>query len=191
MRALSLETPALHLSPPAGSEFPLLSGLAPHATLLAALSAYAVDLGVSPTAAGAAQVVGAWRGALCLSNEEQAAIRHVLTSLELLEGGFLDRGMAAQKRAAQKWMFPEALALACLRDVERGERLRRRLRELDAHAGGIHATPLIDGDELIRMGLKPGPAFKKLLETLYDAQLEGRIATLEEARSLATRLSGG
>ena len=191
MRALSLETPALHLSPPAGSEFPLLSGLAPHATLLAALPAYAVDLGVSPTAAGAAEVVAAWRGALCLSNEEQAAIRHALTSLELLEGGFLDLGVAAQKRAAQKWMFPEALALACLRDVDRGERLRRRLRELDAHAGGIHAPPLIDGDELIRMGLKPGPAFKKLLETLYDAQLEGRITTLDEAKGLATRLSGG
>ncbi len=188
MRDLALEGPALRLAPPPGGGFALLKGLAPGASLLAALPAYAIDLGVEPTAAGAEQVAAAWRGALCLSNEEQAAIRHAMSALELLEGGFLTLGVARQKRAAQKWMFQEALALACMRDTTRGERLRARLRELEDHAGGIHAPPLIDGDELIRMGLKPGPAFKKLLDALYDAQLEGRISTLDQARAMANAM---
>ncbi len=188
MRDLALEGPALRLAPPPRGGFALLKGLAPGASLLAALPAYAIDLGVEPTAAGAEQVAAAWRGALCLSNEEQAAIRHAMSALELLEGGFLTLGVARQKRAAQKWMFQEALALACMRDTTRGERLRARLRELEDHAGGIHAPPLIDGDELIRMGLKPGPAFKKLLDALYDAQLEGRISTLDQARAMANAM---
>lgn len=188
MRELALEGPALHRSSAEGCDFPLLAGLAPSASLLAALPAYALDLGAAPTVAGAAEVTAAWRTALCLSNEEQAAIRHCLTSLELLEGGFLAASVAAQKRAAQKWMFPEALALACLRDATRGQTLRNRLRELDAHAGGIHAAPLIDGDELIRMGLRPGPAFKKLLDAIYDAQLEGRLSTVDEAIAMVNKL---
>lgn len=188
MRDLALEGPALRLEPPPGGEFALLAGLSPSTSLLAALPAYAIDLGVAPTAAGAEHVTATWRIALCLSNEEQAAIRHALGALELLEGRFLDLGVARQKRAAQKWMFQEALALACMRHAALGERLRARLRELDAHAGGIHAPPLIDGDELIRMGLKPGPAFKKLLDALYDAQLEGRIATIDQARAMANAM---
>jgi tRNA nucleotidyltransferase/poly(A) polymerase len=188
MRELALEEPALHRVSPGGSGFPLLAGLAPSASLLAALPAYAIDLVAAPTAAGAAEVTAAWRTALCLSNEEQAAIRHCLASLEVLEGGFLEMAVAPQKSTAQKWMFPEALAIACLRDAVRGETLRRRLRELEAHAGGIHAPPLIDGDELIRAGLKPGPAFKKLLEAIYDAQLEGRISTINEALAMANAI---
>lgn len=46
----------------------------------------------------------------------------------------------------------------------------------------------LTGDDLIRMGGRPGPAFKSLLEQVRDAQLEGRIASRDEALSLAKTL---
>jgi poly(A) polymerase len=45
----------------------------------------------------------------------------------------------------------------------------------------INPPELISGRDLIQQGLHPGPQFKLLLETLRDAQLNGEIATREEA----------
>ena len=41
--------------------------------------------------------------------------------------------------------------------------------------------PLITGRDLIRLGLKPGPRFKDILETIETEQLEGRILDREHA----------
>lgn len=41
--------------------------------------------------------------------------------------------------------------------------------------------PLITGDDLIAMGIKPGPDFKIILQKAYDSQLEGKVRTREEA----------
>ncbi len=54
----------------------------------------------------------------------------------------------------------------------------------------INPAPLISGDDLIRNGLRPGKQFKQLLDTLRDAQLDGRIKTSEEALVLALALAG-
>ncbi len=52
----------------------------------------------------------------------------------------------------------------------------------------IRPEPLVTGADLIRLGYRPGPAFKKTLSDLLDAQLEGTLATkadaLEKARAL-------
>ncbi len=44
--------------------------------------------------------------------------------------------------------------------------------------------PLINGDDLIDLGYRPGPQFKIILETIEDAMLEGRIRTRDEAVAL-------
>ncbi len=50
---------------------------------------------------------------------------------------------------------------------------------------------LVTGDDLIALGLKPGPAFKVILQELEDLQLEGRITTKEQGiEYLKTHLSG-
>jgi poly(A) polymerase len=49
--------------------------------------------------------------------------------------------------------------------------------------------PLITGDDLIAMGFSPGPPFKRLLDQLYDAQLEEAITTKDQAADLARRLA--
>jgi poly(A) polymerase len=40
---------------------------------------------------------------------------------------------------------------------------------------------LINGDDLIALGFKPGPQFKKILSAVEDGQLEGRLHSREEA----------
>jgi poly(A) polymerase len=48
----------------------------------------------------------------------------------------------------------------------------------------MRPTPLITGRELIAAGYLPGPEFKEMLRAVEDAQLEGMIATAEEALRL-------
>ena len=49
----------------------------------------------------------------------------------------------------------------------------------------LNPTPLIDGRDLIALGLEPGPRFSQILRQVEDAQLEGRIHSKEEALQLA------
>ena len=45
----------------------------------------------------------------------------------------------------------------------------------------IRPAPLINGDDLIALGYKPGPQFKNILSEVEDGQLEGRLHSREEA----------
>src|SRR5271165_6885757 len=51
--------------------------------------------------------------------------------------------------------------------------------------------PLIRGDDLIALGLKPGPRMGQLLEAVQTAQLEGEVTTREEALELLGALEPG
>jgi len=53
----------------------------------------------------------------------------------------------------------------------------------------VKPMPLVTGDDLIRMGLTPGPLFREILDQVYDAQLEGRATSKEEAAALARRIA--
>jgi putative nucleotidyltransferase with HDIG domain len=48
----------------------------------------------------------------------------------------------------------------------------------------VRPAPLVTGRELIAEGYTPGPQFKDLLHAIEDAQLEGAIATRDEALAL-------
>ena len=50
----------------------------------------------------------------------------------------------------------------------------------------IDPPPLITGDDLKSLGLKPGPDFKTLLDTIRDAQLNDQIITRDQALALAS-----
>lgn len=41
--------------------------------------------------------------------------------------------------------------------------------------------PLVSGNDLISLGVKPGPIFKTILDKISDMQLEGEVETVEEA----------
>jgi poly(A) polymerase len=46
----------------------------------------------------------------------------------------------------------------------------------------IHPVKLLTGNDLHEMGYKPGPVFSQILAALEDAQLEGKVGTLDEAK---------
>ena len=54
----------------------------------------------------------------------------------------------------------------------------------------VAPPPLITGDDLTAAGLQPGKLFKRILNEAYDAQLEDRIASKEEAMKLALQIAG-
>jgi tRNA nucleotidyltransferase (CCA-adding enzyme) len=64
-----------------------------------------------------------------------------------------------------------------------------------ARALGVeHAppAPLVMGRHLLALGVKPGPGMGEMLAKIYDAQLDGAIATLEEGIAMARQqLSSG
>ncbi len=89
------------------------------------------------------------------------------------------------KRFVRLPRFEEHLELHrldCLsshRNLENYEFVRRFLAETPP--AEVRPARLISGDDLIALGLKPGPEFKEMLRTIEDAQLEGAIKTRDEA----------
>jgi poly(A) polymerase len=65
--------------------------------------------------------------------------------------------------------------------------LLRQSRELESQP---HIRPpLLSGDDLIALGMKPGPALGKVLAEIREKQLEGELKTPEEAREWVRRLN--
>jgi len=54
----------------------------------------------------------------------------------------------------------------------------------------IDPRPLLDGQDLISLGYRPGPEFKRLLDGVRNAQLDESIGSREEAIALVRRLHG-
>jgi tRNA nucleotidyltransferase (CCA-adding enzyme) len=61
-----------------------------------------------------------------------------------------------------------------------------RARELSVETGP--PPPVLMGRHLIELGLKPSPLFGKILDAVYELQLDNRVRTLEEAREEARKL---
>jgi len=79
--------------------------------------------------------------------------------------------------------------LDCLsshRNLENYEMARRLTEETPPEE--VKPEPLIDGEDLIAAGYKPGPLFKTILRTIEDAQLEGRLRNRDEAMKMVQEL---
>ncbi len=92
------------------------------------------------------------------------------------------------KRFLRLENFPEHLALhrmdclAASGNLDHWEFVRERYETMPAEY--LRPQPLITGRELIAAGYKPGAGFKEMLRAVEDAQLEGLIATADEALKL-------
>lgn len=73
-------------------------------------------------------------------------------------------------------------ALASNRWLEEYEFVKRRREELSEER--LRPPRLISGDDLVAEGYRPGPLFTEILAAVEDAQLEGGIATRDEALEL-------
>ncbi|CAA9419503.1 MAG: CCA tRNA nucleotidyltransferase [uncultured Phycisphaerae bacterium] len=139
-----------------------------------------------------AQTRNAVRHTLKPSNEETDEMEGIWAGLLQLLSGL--ETVAARKRFLQRPTAPATLRVArglAALDCDR-ERLSRLDAELRVLAEGDYAPPpLITGDDLTASGLRPGPVFKRVLDAVYDAQLEGRLTSREEAMALAQRVASG
>jgi len=64
-----------------------------------------------------------------------------------------------------------------------GDWLLKKAEELDVY--NVPPISLIQGRDLIALGLKPSVEFKKILNRVYESQLEGKVSTIEEAVAYA------
>jgi poly(A) polymerase len=70
-------------------------------------------------------------------------------------------------------------ALSSNGDLSYYEFCKRKLSELKQEE--IHPQPLLGGKDLIELGLTPGPIFQRILKDVEEAQLNGEVATREQA----------
>jgi len=122
------------------------------------------------------------RDRLCLSNEVMAAFRtHGRLGAQALRWSNLT--VAEKKRTIADPLWPQALLLwrASDADPDAVAEIEADADALAADGVGISPEPLITGNNLIAMGLQPGPDFKRLLNAVYDAQLEGKVKSTKSA----------
>ena len=101
---------------------------------------------------------------------------------------------ATLKRFLRQPHFEEHLSLHridCMASHGSLSNLEFCLEELGKQpAQQLRPVPLITGEDLIKLGLKPGPRFKDLLTQVEDAQLEGTLNSREEAMEFVKTLAG-
>jgi hypothetical protein len=136
------------------------------------------------------------RQSLRYSNEEEAAMRQVLESVGTLLAAtpspdrlprvaMLKRFLGGKTSADGRALLRAIAAVGCFWQIISA--LDQRLEQLSATC--FAPAAFITGDDLIAMGFSPGPPFKRLLDQLYDAQLEEAVTTKEQAAELARRLA--
>jgi tRNA nucleotidyltransferase/poly(A) polymerase len=74
-------------------------------------------------------------------------------------------------------------------DLENFEFLLQKEKEFQNEP--LIPPPLVNGHDLISLGLSPGPRFGEILEKVQTAQLEGEIRSREEALALVRKLVSG
>lgn len=184
LACFGLDAPVLDGAHASAPTRPVLAALPADAPFAACLAAWALERSEEARP----DLPRAWAAALCLSNEEKSALAATLDRLAILRGEWAQLGVARRKRLAVSAGFDAALTLLSIVDPPAGSAVRDRLAELAMTPGGLDPEPLIDGEDLIDLGLKPGPTFRRILDAAYDAQLEGRIADRAQALALAREL---
>ncbi|MDP7071058.1 MAG: CCA tRNA nucleotidyltransferase [Phycisphaerales bacterium] len=128
-----------------------------------------------------------FRGRLLLSNSETDGMTRCLRACEAF-ARWDDLGVAGRKRlAASPWSGVVLTMLGAV-DLKAAGSIRSDIDSLAVT--GLAPERILDGEALLADGMPEGPAFGRVLEAVYDAQLEGTILDLPAALRLARTLSG-
>ena len=77
-------------------------------------------------------------------------------------------------------------ALASERSIDHVEYCEQLLSQWTQ--ADLNPVPLLTGYDLTHLGLEPGPQFKRLLDAVREAQLDGTVKTHSQAQELVQRL---
>lgn len=130
-----------------------------------------------------AGVLRRWRDALCLSNDHRDALRGVVELVPAVLG-WPGLPVARRKRLLARPLWKQVFALVgAMAGVPGVKGLIATIggESADLFNQGVCPEPWVNGNDLIAMGLQPGPVFSRLLEEVYDAQLDGRVTTPGQA----------
>jgi poly(A) polymerase len=136
--------------------------------------------------------VRALRQSLRISNDESDDLTGTLEGIAILLGdspptiAALKRFLARPSTALTRRLIDAIAAQGTW--PNRIAELREVLADLEQT--DFAPAPLLTGDDLTATGWTPGPLFKRILEAVYDAQLEAQVHTKAQALALANRLSG-
>ena len=128
---------------------------------------------------------------LRFSNEETEQIL-ALVANHMRFGDVRKMKESTLKRFFRLPHFDEHLALHKLDCSSSHNRLElydyAKARYEAAPAAEVRPLLMVTGADLIAAGYRPGPEFRSMLDTLEDAQLEGRIASRQEGMMLLQQL---
>jgi poly(A) polymerase len=186
MQYLGLDQPTL-LEPNRLTAPTRVGRLPDHAPYPTALAGWLLDRH-EPQSDDLLAAANRWADALMLSNDERAAMHGALAAYAMFRSGAWQKlGVAGQKRLAVSPYFDGGVML--LQATDRQEFVDVRRQVLHLSESGLAPAALIDGADLIAMGLEPGPLFSRVLAGVYDAQLEGAVGTPEDALRLARAIA--
>jgi tRNA nucleotidyltransferase/poly(A) polymerase len=163
------------------SPLPTVAALADKASYATVLAAWLLDRqGMDDEENPPKQIIKRWRKALCLSNEDRDLLGHLLKQVAKA-GQWIDSGKAARKRllADDDWEQTLMLLRAVAGQDEIVARIDKDTKLLRDE--GIAPAPWVTGEDLIAIRRKPGPQFSRLLDAVYDAQLDGSVKSRDEA----------
>jgi poly(A) polymerase len=129
---------------------------------------------------------------LKLSNAERERIEWLVRHHNDLRGASGLRGsrlkpVLAHEGIKELLALHRANALAAGESLEPVEFCEQKLREWPPNL--LSPAPLITGEDLLAMGIIQGPGFKRILDAVRAAQLDGTTSTKDEAIELVRRLS--
>lgn len=160
--------------PDAATDRSLLAALPPGAGFEQSLAAWMVGRpGPGGTGDRSPGRQRAWREALVLSNDESALLAAILADLPRLRERWAAGDKAVRKRLAASPGFQGALLLLAAAGDPAAAAIRAQLPALEAE--GLAPAPWVTGDDLVALGLRPGPLFRPLLDRAYDLQLNGAV----------------
>lgn len=130
------------------------------------------------------RMVAATRRALALNNEESQLLNAIFDLLQrAIDWPSLNHARQCRLLGHPAWPACRVVLHALLLGrglAEHWQQLDRA--EVELHKKGeLLPAAWITGDDLIAAGLTPGPKFKRLLDEVYDAQLEGRVRDKQAA----------
>jgi hypothetical protein len=126
-----------------------------------------------------------------LSNEEQRMIRAAIKHWQLYVDSDSLPWSTVQPRLVDRdaaIILNVAISIAKTRGLnEHGIALAREA--LSWPAERLDPPPLLTGDDLQRMGIPAGPAYKAILQSVRDKQLDGELSSQAAAIELARELN--